>query len=85
MKGFHITDTWSNLIVSILNGNLTRIEHRITKALEAQRTGKQALYDTDILKTYSLDDDGKRIYLKTLDNKAILTQNTLSLPLEVKV
>lgn len=85
MKGFHITDTWSNLIISILNGNLTRIEHRITKALEAQRTGKQALYDTDILKTYSLDDDGKRIYLKILDNKAILTQNSLSLPLEVKI
>ena len=83
MKGFHITDTWANLIVAIANGNLTRIEHRITKALEAQRIGKEALFDTDILKTYSISDDGKRKYLKKLDNKQVLMSNSLSLPLEV--
>lgn len=83
MKGFNITDTWANLVVSIANGNLSRLEHRITKALEAQRIGKQALYDTDILKHYSITDDGKRAYFKNLDNKQILMSNTQSLPLEV--
>ena len=83
MKGFHITDSWANLVVAIANGNLTRIEHRITKALEAQRIGKEALFDTDILKTYAISDDGKRNYYKDLDNKQILMSNTLSEPLEV--
>ncbi len=84
MKGFHIEDTAQTIAISIYKNDFTRYEHRIAKALEANRIHKPALYDYTMAKRFSIEEDCKRKFDKLLDNKSILVDFSHSQPIEVK-
>lgn len=83
MKGFKVYDTAAKVKLAIFQGNFTRYEHRITKALEAQRIHKPALFEYDMAKRFSVEEDGKRNFKRYLDNQALLFENSLSIPVQV--
>jgi hypothetical protein len=85
MKGFYVKDTASEIKLSIFNNDLGRYQHRISKLLESRRIKKETLTDYDVYKKFSIEEDGKRKYAKHLNNKELLVDNSLSIPIEVKL
>lgn len=83
LKGFRIQDNASQLKLSIYEGNFTRYEHRILKALEAERIKKPVLFDYEFPKKFTIEADGKRIFDKKLNNKTLLFESSASKPLQV--
>ena len=80
MKGFSVKDTAAQIKLAIFQNNFTRYETRITKALEAARIHKPTLYEYVLAKRFSVEEDGKRIFKRYLDNKQLLVEKALSVP-----
>ena len=80
MKGFCVKDSSAQIKLAIFQNNFTRYEHRITKALEAARIHKPALYEYTLAKKFSVEEDGKRKFKRYLDNKQILFEQSSSVP-----
>jgi hypothetical protein len=83
MKGFAVKDTSAQIKSAIYQNNFSRYEHRILKVMEAQRIHKPALYEYTLEKHFSIEQDGKRDFKRFLDNKAILTEQSLSIPIRI--
>lgn len=84
MKGFRVFDKAAQLKLAIFQNNFLRYEHRITKCLEAARIHKRPLYEYDMPKHFSIEQDGKRDFKRYLDNQTLLTEQSLSKPIEVE-
>jgi hypothetical protein len=84
MKGFTVKSTPIDIMTAIFRNDFKRFEHRIAKVLEAQRIHKEVLSDYYIIKRFSIEPDGKRLYERELSNETLLIEHTASVPLEVK-
>lgn len=80
MKGFSVKDTATQIKLAIFQNNFVRYEHRILKALEAARIHKPTLYEYTLAKRFSVEEDGKRVFKRYLDNKQLLFEKSLSSP-----
>jgi hypothetical protein len=83
LKGFALNEKPSVLMTAIYRNDFSRQEHRILKALEAQRLKQIPLTDCYITKKFSVESDGKRNYDRDLSAQDLLFTHALSTPLEI--